>query len=147
MAVQIRIFHIGPGQCKVKAGGDGQGGLVHAADHHLQVGGTGYGIDFQRLVDAPDLHQLDVDHIHQAFSRQPEGVLEIHQAFVGHDGQRDLAGDASQQAILCPRGGLFDEFQACRPHRRHELQDVRLGIALVGIEAQFDFLARRLREP
>jgi len=40
MAVQIGVFNIGTRQGKVKTGGNAQRRLVHAPNHHLQVGGV-----------------------------------------------------------------------------------------------------------
>ena len=115
-------MHVGAGQGEVQAGGDGQRRLVHAADHHLEAGGARHRVDLQRLGDAADLHQLDVDHVGQVAAGQAEGVAQGHQALVGHDragGRRAVtrpSRSGSSRGVGCSSSSSFAPARA--PPRR-----------------------------
>ena len=121
----------------MQARGDGQGGLVHAAHHHLQARGPGHSVDGQGLVDAAHLHQLDVDHVGQAAVGDAEGVPQPQQALVGHHRHRHPAGHAAQQLGQALGRGLLQQLQAGPPCEFHEAHRLLHGVALVGVEAQF----------
>jgi hypothetical protein len=111
VAVEVGVLDGRMRQRKMQCRGDAQGALVHAANHHLDLGRARDAGDFHGGPDAAALHELHVDHVGEAAACDTKGIAQAHQALVRHDRQRRFPRDPGQLIQRMARRRLFDQFE------------------------------------
>ena len=118
-------------------------GLQHAADHALHAVDLGGGGDFQGVIQAAALHQLDVHHVCGAHLHDLQSVLRGEHALVGQNGDVGALSDVLQALKVVGLDGLLHEFdvQALVLHLVEQLDGLLGAPGLVGIDADANVVA------
>ena len=134
VAVQVGVVD---GRGELGGGGDGAGGLGHAAEHDLETEGAGHVDHLVRVAQAATLHQLDIDAFEQA--NGAADVVDALDGLVAEQGQRAALVEPGQVLDAMDGQGLFDQDDAVLAEPVDHVEGVEaVRPALVRIDGEGD---------